>query len=286
MLWLRLSAVVLASFALAVTLFFAPSDLALTRQQWAVARGVAAHSGNWRDELTRYSFLLVQDYGTPLRRLAVALLLLAVVGFLTRARRGRRALADLPALSVVLALVLLMATPSKWPWHFGALIGIGAVALAAEVSRLADEGRQSNWRFGLRPFGAIVLVLAGNAWAWAPLTIWVALDLRTLHWSTTAGIITQLGSHVILGSLKQWVVFLAAVVAVWAVWSRRRRGRWGVSDALWQVSLWLAVAVSARPCSTPRPISCGTRRYRAVGRSPARTSTASGGDRRVAWAPS
>ena len=243
-LWLRLGAVTVASCAVAVVLFFVQSDLARTRQETSLARSLSAHSSNWRDELNRYTLLSSQNFGTPLRRLAVAFLLLAVVGFLTRSSRGRRAAADLPVLSVVLALALLTVTPSKWPWHFGALIGLGAVALATEVGRLAEEGRQRNWYLGLRPVGAAGLVLAANAWAWAPLTSWVTLDLHTLHWSNTAGALVRFGSHITPGSLKDWVAFLAAVMFVWVTWSRWRHGRWGGSAGVWRLSLWMVTLVA------------------------------------------
>ena len=244
-LWLRLSAVFLAAAAQTAVLFFVEADFGLMRQQTALARTVNVHNGNWRDELDRYTLLSTDNFGTPLRRLAVAFLLVAVVAFLTRSRRKRLAATDLPALTVVLALLLLAVTPSKWPWHFGALVGIGAVALATEVHRLAGEGDERSRSIGLRPLGAIVLVLAANAWAWGPLAPWNALDLRTLRWSTTAGSLVHAGSHVTPGSMKQWPLVLAVAVLAVAVWGRWRRGRWEGSGALWSAALWVVVIVAA-----------------------------------------
>ena len=54
---------------------------------------------------------------------------LTVVAFLTRRRDQRSdALLDLPSASIGVGLLLLFVTPDKWPWHFGPLLGIAAVA--------------------------------------------------------------------------------------------------------------------------------------------------------------
>ena len=71
---------------------------------------------------------------------------LAVLAFLLRRRRERASL-DLASASLGVALRLLIATPSKWPWHFGALVGIAAVAVASETIRLS-QGRRGRTRLG------------------------------------------------------------------------------------------------------------------------------------------
>ncbi len=93
----------------------------------------------WYEELRRYDVLLnpaAGHHGSYARRAAVVVCLLALVWFLVLLVAARaRGLAvprrlPLAGWSMLLALVLLLPTPSKPTHHFGAFAGLGAVFLA------------------------------------------------------------------------------------------------------------------------------------------------------------
>ena len=134
-----------ASGALLLVLAFVGSDVEQRARDAQTISSVSATVVKWQQELVRYEPLSEDDFagvggwGTPLRRAAVALMFLAVLAYFGRARGGARTVLDLPAPTLALALLLLVSTPSKWPWHFGALIGLGAVAVAAETARLRRD---------------------------------------------------------------------------------------------------------------------------------------------------
>jgi arabinosyltransferase C len=135
-------------------------------------------TASWRDEVTRYLFVGAES--TTLRRASVALMLVALASYL-----GRRRVAspfDVPGASLALALVLLIPTPSKWSWHFGALIGVAALTVAAEVARFRADEKTLRWP--VRPlvaYGAIVLVVG---WSLFPRADWSSeFGLRTLSWT-------------------------------------------------------------------------------------------------------
>jgi hypothetical protein len=173
--------IITASFALLVVLAFVGSDIT---QRVADAR-TSKESGitqSWRDELQRYTILSDFPFSTPLRRGSVALIALALLAYIVRRRRTHRPLLDLPAITLAISLALLLFTTSKLPWHFGALIGITALAVAAETLRLREEasllrGWRGRW---LVVIGAAILVAA---WSWGPRTSWNPVDLRTIAWT-------------------------------------------------------------------------------------------------------
>jgi hypothetical protein len=170
-----------SAIALFAVLLFVGADL---EQRRADAQTFANFSvgQNWRSESTRYFLLLEFPYGTPIRRASVALAALAVLAFVVRRRRHREPLLDLPAASLGVALVLLLATPSKHPWHFGALIGLVALAVPIEARRLRLEATErQGWT--ARPFVAIGAVVVAIAWSWSPRFAWNGVDLRTLDWT-------------------------------------------------------------------------------------------------------
>lgn len=184
--WIRTNipaavAIFTAAFAALLTLAVIGADLA---QRSADARAFQDYGIQraWYNELERYSLLSFAQGGTPLRRGAVALMVLAIVAFLVRLRRERRTLLNLPSTSLAVALLLLLAVPSKWPWHFGALVGIAALAAAAETVRLQEDEVSHRQRRSARPLIAIGAVAIAIAWAWGPREIWGVLDLRALDW--------------------------------------------------------------------------------------------------------
>ena len=96
----------------------------------------------------------------PLPPEYIALLVLCVAAWVLW-RVGKRSLPEkLPAASLAVALLLLTLTPSKWIWHFGALLGLGAVAVGVEANRLAIDRR--SW---VVRSACALAVLASALWA-------------------------------------------------------------------------------------------------------------------------
>jgi hypothetical protein len=176
-------AIVTAALALLLMLVFLGSDVSQRADDAQAIRTYGGLGETWRDEATRYDLLSVTVFANPLRRGWVALIALVVLAFLLR-RRSRRTDLDLPAASLGVALVLLIVTPSKWPWHFGTLIGIGAVAIAAETMRLRRDAEETpGW--SARPFVVVVAALLALVWAVGHARPWNPVDLRTLDWTTS-----------------------------------------------------------------------------------------------------
>jgi hypothetical protein len=175
--------IVAASAALLTTLAIVGSDLEQRRADTSSLRTYGDETAGWRAELSRYDQLSQSPYGAPLRRESVALIALAVIAFLLRRRSHRSGpLLDLPAAALGAGLVLFLATPSKWPWHFGALIGLTAVAAGSETLRLVATAQQTK-RWSVRPFLVIAAAMLAAAWSWFPRLAWTELDLRTLDWT-------------------------------------------------------------------------------------------------------
>jgi Mycobacterial cell wall arabinan synthesis protein len=220
--------IVAATCALLATLLFVGSDLEQRRLDAQITRLYGA-TETWRDEIARYAFLSAEDYGTPLRRLSVALMGLVVLAFLLRVTRERRGLLDFPATVLTVGLALLVLTPSKWPSHFGALIGFAAVAFAAEAARLREEGvRAERWRAW--PVIAVVVACAVAAWSWWTREQWNVIDLRTLDWHPAIEDVIPFAQLAALLPL----VALGAVVAVGALRGRREL----LPQAPWRVAAW------------------------------------------------
>jgi Mycobacterial cell wall arabinan synthesis protein len=169
-----------ASLAWLVVLAFVGADAAQRRDDAETFRAITSTTTSWRDEAVRYVRLSEFPNATPLRRASVALILLAVLAYLLRRRREGRSLLDLPATALGLGLLLLVATPSKWGWHFGALLGLAPVAVACETARLrSDAARARGWAGPLVVAGAAALAAA---WIWTPRSAWQRGDLRVLDW--------------------------------------------------------------------------------------------------------
>ena len=119
---------------------FVGADL---EQRRADARGRARTgrmpTGGTSSSATRW----LQDYayGTPLRRMVVALIGLAVLAFFLRRRRNGLVLLDLPGGLARPDAHPPVATPSRHPFQFGALLGLAAVAVTAETVRLRERAR-------------------------------------------------------------------------------------------------------------------------------------------------
>jgi hypothetical protein len=167
-----------------------------------------------RDELDRYRSLLGDgSVGNFAVRAPVLLLLLVLPFFVVlcvRARRQRRPLPWtlwLTGWTCALGLVLLVTTPSKWPWHFGAFAGVATIFL----SRLALEAAPLVHRhFGRHrlPFAVSFLLLTG-VFGW----IWLAGQGRNA-WADDVLPGVPLAGEPLLGDVAPIVVIAGAVVVV------------------------------------------------------------------------
>ena len=227
--------IVASAVALIAVLAFVGSDADQRRADAQASKALATSPVSWHDEVLRYANLSLPFYGTPLRRASVALMALAALAFVLRRRRGGRAVLDIPAATLGVGLLLLIATPSKWPWHFGALLGLAALAVAAETARLREEAaRTSGWQ--VRPFLAVGAAVVAAAWSWSPRQPWSLLDLRTLDW--TLGLERWLPLSTLAVCLPVLLLVGATLVAV--VRNRRRR-LWEIP---WRTASWTAPALA------------------------------------------
>jgi hypothetical protein len=134
-------------------------------------------NASWHAELLRYMFAGTE--GTPLRRASLALMIATLVWYVTR--RVHRPRLDVASKSLALALILLIPTPSKWAWHFGALIGLAAVAVGAEIARFRADAKTSRWPG--RPLAAYGVAALIIGYALAHRVDWsTGWGLRTLSW--------------------------------------------------------------------------------------------------------
>ena len=219
-----------ATCALLAVLLFVGSDLEQRRLDAQITRLYGA-TENWRDEIARYAFLSEQDYGTPLRRLSVVLIGLAIFAFVLRARREGRGLLDFPASVLTVGVALLILTPSKWPSHFGALLGFAAVAFAAEAARLREEAAVER-RWQAWPFIAVVVAAGAATWAWWTREQWNVVDLRTLEWFP--GFEAQFPFARLAALVPVFVLAVAVVTAL----ARGRRET--LPRVPWRVASWTA----------------------------------------------
>ena len=178
---LSLAAVILVGAAWTVLLAFVDSDLATRTENARLFRQVDSQSAGVLQELDRYANLSSAG-GSTVRREFVPLLVLSVVA-LVAGRFWRRTLPELlPTASVALSLVVLTGTPSKWIWHFGGLIGLAAVAVGVEASRLARRtvAPLRFWVFAVALVSATMWA-ALEPWEWGP------LDVGRLRWTHLPG---------------------------------------------------------------------------------------------------
>ena len=225
------AAIVTASAALLVLLAFVGSDLGQRRLEVHAATPYATGASTWLDEIQRYVSLSQGLFASPLRGGSVALMWLAVLAYLVRSERKGLPL-DVSTRTLAVGLLLLVPLPDKWIWHFGALLGLGAVAIAAESARLLkDAARARAWQ--ARPFIVIAAGTLASIWAWASLQPWSILDLRTLDWTRDFDRL-QVRTLVVLAPL---VLLVAASIRG----VLRRDPPWLVP---WRVAPWTAVIVS------------------------------------------
>ena len=177
--------VLVGGLALALLLASLDADLPARLEDARIARTGAFHDEAFWREYVRYERFDQYGAGTHVRHLSLALLLLPVAAWLTR-RRSAAAISTLPAAAVGVGLVLLAFSPSKWPWHFGALAGMGAVAAAAELARIREEPRRGQLP-SIRQSAALVALVCGLIWSWVGYQRWGNFDLQALTWHSGFG---------------------------------------------------------------------------------------------------
>ncbi len=224
--------IIAAASAILATLAFVGSD---ARQRLADVETAQTLTTPTRDELLRYAFLSEDPFGTAIRRGAVALLLLAALAFLIQRARNQRGAVDYPAKVLVVAIVLLAAVPSKWPSHFGALLGIGSLAVAAESIRFRNESRLSQ-RWHAAPLLAILTATLVASWCWWIRSPWNTADLRTLDWPPKS---------VVRFGILQLSILLPFILLFAACLIQLARGRRDTLPAVpWRVAAWIPMVLA------------------------------------------
>jgi len=228
--------------AFGALLMFVDSDVAQRTGSSAAIRGFSRVTAlDWRDELIRYTRLSEPEWGTALRRASVALMLLALVAFACRRRVGNAA--DLAGRSLALGLVALLLTPSKWPWHFGALVVVGAVAVGVEAAQFARATRDGRG-WSIRPLVVGLVVVAAGAWAWSYRSSWSPFDLRSHGWPPDIGELIAPLDGVALSSLLTWVLLLLYVIAGVGIVQILRKSRRGLGTVPWTVAAWIVPLIA------------------------------------------
>ncbi|MCU1627552.1 MAG: cell wall arabinan synthesis protein [Pseudonocardia sp.] len=177
---IALVVVVLAAPASAVFLMLSDQSLASMLEATRV-RTLIGGGQPWYEEYTRYSLLLDPGdmQGSLAKRLPVLLGILAAVAVLWTTARRVPGIATGPArriaVTFLLGLAAMTATPTKWTQHFGDLAGVGAAVLLLGLvggSRAVLRARTRSGSPALIGLGALTvvgsLVLAGyNIWPYA-----------------------------------------------------------------------------------------------------------------------
>ena len=240
----ELATLALVGCVAALLLLFADTDVA----RWRDARGLFAgdgfHSYGVTDEGVRYRDLLTNGTAPAIAGVlfgGLALLSFAAVRIGTWSatrNRAERAGAtpdgrfDIAPLSLLVAVGLLSAAPSKWVYHFGSAAAIAALAIAVETVRvMRAPGRVGAWCRGGVALGA---TLATARALRHPRDAQYFLRLESpsdsLLWS-------------VLGSPLVWIA-LAGLLLVAGRRVAVRRGGEGTGAAAWAVPGGLgAVAV-------------------------------------------
>ena len=225
----RAVASLLAFGSLVLLLFFVDSNATATSDAIDAYRS-DAHSLSVFDESDRYGFLYATPYATPMRRIAVGSIFLGLGAFLLSLQRGR-GVANLPGWSLLIGVVLLFLTPSKWPWHFGGLLGLAALVLVLGMSRLRS------WRVAAAIGGAAVVM----AWGWSESLGWAVFDLRIHRWEAGAANLFPFD----LSSYWTWAVLVALTGGASAVWAKRRAAsQWSPPEVVGVLAMGLVVVVT------------------------------------------
>ena len=189
----------------------------------------ASETNPLRDELDRYRTLLGDTaLGNYAMRTPVLLLLLVIPFFVVLCVRARRRDLHLPRAlwltgwTCVLGLGMLIVTPSKWTWHFGAFSGVAAIFLSGFALTLPALAKTLVQDRRVVFSGGALLLAATGGWVW--------LSGRGLNWwaDTSMPGVPMAGEP-----LLSWPVPLIAVVVGCLVqWWRSRRFSPGLTAGL------------------------------------------------------
>lgn len=202
---LELVTVGLIGMAWLVLIAFLDADVSSHRTNLELLRDTKEHGAGLLDELDRYEGLSTVGGSAP-RRLAVALMVLSGLAGLVGLAKRRRLAQHLPTVSVLLGLAIFAVAPSKWIWHFGALVSLTAVAVGAEANRLAAAKLRRVGRWWV--VGGVLVVAV---WAIRRPGIWGPLDTERL---TALYVVRPYAASILLG-------FGALFVAARLHWVRR-----------------------------------------------------------------
>ena len=169
-----------ASAACVLALLTLDADLPIRLHDATLVHEGELHSASWRNEYLRYARFDTYGGSTMVRHLSLGVFALALLAWTLRSR-ATSTVSNLPVASLASGLLLLAFVPSKWPWHFGALAGIGALALATEVERLLGE-RATGTRAFARAAVLLGLGLSISLWAFLERSGWGAFDLQFTTW--------------------------------------------------------------------------------------------------------
>ena len=240
----EVAAILLAGVALGLVLFSVDADLGTRRFDAQVAGTDINHSVPWWREYVRYATFDAYGGDTAIRRLSLALILLSVIAWLTRRRAARTDVLSVPAAAVATALVLLAFVPSKWPWHFGAVASMAAVAVAAEVARIHRE-HPARWS-ALRPIVALAIVGVVAIWSWNAHGKWgPVLDLQRTSWRSVFNAYSLFG-----------LVAISAIATVLSIRRGGARGGVGVEASVgWVVAIVSLAAIGLTSAALIRDAS-------------------------------
>ena len=112
--------------------------------------------------------------------MSVALIGLSILALVMRRGWSTSAL-DVPGRTLIAALALLVFVPTKLPEHFGALMGLTAIATGSEAACLSWNATRAR-RLAARPFVVIAAAFLAIGWALSGRGGWNPIDLRTLDW--------------------------------------------------------------------------------------------------------
>jgi hypothetical protein len=225
------------AISVGVLALFADTDLS----RWRVDRGLFAgdgfHSRGALDELDRYRDLLVNGSVLALASVLIGAVALAAWAAALVDRRARRTTPSAtPTFGAVLlvGVLLLTLTPSKWIYHFGSLSALAALAIAAEASRLGARGRPVDHR---RPGAHALAVTIALAFVGA----------RCFSHPVDAQYFLTIGSRMPgpLGSRNLWFAVLLVAVAAGPV--RRWISRWSFPVVMAVVLVVSFVSFVAEP---------------------------------------
>ena len=221
----------MTAMAVFLLLFAFDGDLAARATDVDLVRSSGSHPLSWRDEPERYFWITNPSlpWTTPIRRAHVAAILLVPLAHLLLRRNGQSTDATVASRALLIGICLLAVTPSKWPWHFGALVPLAAAVSAFLGQSIARHRPRTTYAIGLAAGCGLLLT-----WAWSKSFRWALIDLRTLAWAGDADVQPTTWS-----ALSFWLGIPLVFAATWfIIGTARTRRLEGVSNSIASGMLW------------------------------------------------